>query len=389
MWREIAVTLYLYSFSFIFRVCKSFPQRTKTIFVVYFGYNVKHLLDEWPQGISEHSVVVTGKHTKASFENKRGRTIIPLKGFRIDRWIRFIYHLATSKTVVVDNYYAFLQVTPFKKNVRCIQLWHAAGAVKQFGLEDHSLGNRSERAIKRFRDVYNRMDYVAVGSEHMGDIFSKSFGIPPSRMLHIGVPRTDFFHQEEKHGEIIEEVNQKYPELKGKKVILYAPTFRDHEQHKKTPYPLDLERMKDVLGDEYVLLLKCHPIVTYHIDHKLSDFVISANAYRDINHLLLVTDVLITDYSSIPFEFSFLKRPMIFYPYDLESYEKERGIQEDYEALVPGPVAHSTEDIIKMVQTKTYNEEEMEKFHKKWNRFSDGRSSKRLVNFIFSEQHEE
>src|SRR5699024_9379731 len=90
-------------------------------------------------------------------------------------WIWSIYHLATSRIVFVDNYYGFLAATEFKPHVKCIQLWHAAGAMKQFGLKDLSIENRPKKAYKRFHKVYQRFDHVVVGSEHMANIFREGF----------------------------------------------------------------------------------------------------------------------------------------------------------------------------------------------------------------------
>src|SRR5699024_1500932 len=91
-------------------------------------------------------------------------------------WIRSIYHLATARVIFIDNYFGFLAATSFKENVTCVQLWHAAGAIKQFGLKDPSNQYRSKRANQRFKKVYKQFHQIVVGSEKMADIMKESFG---------------------------------------------------------------------------------------------------------------------------------------------------------------------------------------------------------------------
>src|SRR5699024_3132787 len=108
-------------------------------------------------------------------------------------WVKSIYHLSTCHKIFVDNYYGFLAVTVFKPNTECIQLWHAAGAIKQFGLKDLSIENRSAKASERFKPVSQRCDPVAVRSEKMAPIFNVGFGISDQQILRTGVSRTVFF----------------------------------------------------------------------------------------------------------------------------------------------------------------------------------------------------
>ncbi|PAD80578.1 hypothetical protein CHH57_24335 [Niallia circulans] len=103
-----------------------------------------------------------------------------------------------------------------------------------------------------------------------------------------------------------------------------------------------------------------------------------------LNDLLFITDILITDYSSIPFEFSFLQKPMIFYPYDLDEYRKTRGFWVPYHELVPGPIAYSTEEIVQFIHLSSFKMEKIANFHQEWNTYSIGNSSKNVVQTINS-----
>src|SRR5699024_3626586 len=232
-------------------------------------------------------------------------------------FIASIFHLATSKIVFVDNYFGFLAATDFKKEVKVVQLWHAAGAIKKFGLQDPSIKQRSKRANERFKAVYSRFDHVVVGSYKMTHIFKESFGLDESHFLPTGIPRTDFFFQVDKIEEKKQHLLKKYPVVEDKKVILYAPTFRE-DQLQAPEIVLNFEKMFEHLRKDYVILLKLHPAIADHTKVHIPSFVLNVSSYPNINHLLTITDILITDYSSIPVEFSLFGKPMIFYPYDLE-----------------------------------------------------------------------
>ncbi|GIN96829.1 hypothetical protein J6TS1_26990 [Siminovitchia terrae] len=298
-------------------------------------------------------------------------------------WIRSIYHLATSNVIFIDNYFGFLAAVKFKPNVKCIQLWHAAGAIKQFGLMDPSITARSPKAIQRFKKVYSQFDYVVVGGEKMADIYRESFGVREENILRTGIPRTDFFFDEQALQKTAAALKKTYPIIQEKKVILYAPTYRENEFNVSS-VPLDIEKMYQELKDEYILLLRLHPAVHFDLSNQYPDFVYDVSGYPDINHLLAVTDLLISDYSSIPFEFSLLQRPMIFFAYDLEEYGKSRGFWEPYEQLVPGPVVYNSKDLVEAVQTNKYDYDQIVKFANEWNEFSTGTSSLRLIQAIYS-----
>src|SRR5699024_2172673 len=108
-------------------------------------------------------------------------------------FMKSIYHLATASHIILDNYYGFLAVANFKKNVKRVQVWHANGAFKRFGLEDLSNKKRSASAIRRFRKVYNNFTHIIVSSKHMENIFNQSFGDGARHYLKTGMPRTDFY----------------------------------------------------------------------------------------------------------------------------------------------------------------------------------------------------
>ncbi|MBM7551703.1 CDP-glycerol glycerophosphotransferase (TagB/SpsB family) [Thalassobacillus pellis] len=297
-------------------------------------------------------------------------------------YILGIYHLATSRHVFVDNYFGFLASATFRDSVTCVQLWHAAGAVKKFGLKDPTVEFRLPKARERFLSVYQTFDQVVVGSEKMATIFKESFGIDDQKIMRTGIPRTDFFFENEKMSRIKKDIEHRFPLISGKKVILYAPTFRDNEL-KKQKIRLNLEKLRTHLKDDYVFLIRLHPAVQESFDNPYPDFIMDVTSYPDVNELLVITDILITDYSSIPYEFALLNRPMIFYAYDFKEYTKMRGFWEDYFDSLPGPILTSTDDVLKTIQNRSFRLDEIHEFASTWNQYSNGNSSEKLIEQLY------
>jgi len=385
MVREIAISIYLFIFRLFFYTFRLFPQKEKTTFVTSFGDNIFYVLKEVEKQTNDQMIILQTPQCKFNFDIiDSHHKILNFGTYHFIDWFRSIYHLATSKKVFVDNYYGFLAVTDFKPNVTCIQLWHAAGAIKQFGLKDPSNKLRSQRANQRFQKVYSRFNYVVVGSEKMANIFRESFNLSNDQILRSGIPRTDLFFNPENLKQLETELKLKYPIINNKKVILYAPTFRDGELNNSS-IKLNIESMYQELKEDYVLFLRLHPAMNVTFNNKYPDFIIDVSNYVNINELLVITDILITDYSSIPFEFSLLNRPILFYAYDLEEYSQSRGFWEDYEHMVPGPVLKTTDELIYKIQNNEFDLDLISSFAKLWNQYSLGYSSKRLVELIYSD----
>jgi CDP-glycerol glycerophosphotransferase (TagB/SpsB family) len=387
MVREAAVSVYLLVFRVLFMIFRLCPQKEKTTFVASFGDNVLYTLRALEKQADRTVVVLKTSRCKVDFSGNPGRLVLNFEPVHLVDWVRSVYHLATSSHIFVDNYFGFLAAAPFRPNVACIQLWHAAGAIKQFGLKDPSIKNRSPRALKRFKKVYGQFSHFVVGSEKMASIFCESFGTTGDRMLRTGVPRTDFFFDETAMQAASGAIRKEIPAIRGKKVILYAPTYRDDELH-VSGIELDLGNMYAELKGEYVLLLRLHPAVRVDFSNTYPDFVVDVSHYPNVNDLLAATDILITDYSSIPFEFSLLERPMIFFAYDLEKYAESRGFWEPYEQLVPGPVVHNTEEILEVIRNGAYDFERIRTFAHEWNEYATGKASEQLVAALYSQEKE-
>jgi|SRR5690625_3152645 len=385
MARELAVTIYLFIFRTLFNIFKLFPRKKKTVFVASFGVNILYTLRELEKQTDEQTIILKSSSCKTIFKKAPNRTQLDFKPSRLSDWIKSIYHLATAGTVFVDNYYGFLAVTDFRSSTKCIQLWHAAGAIKQFGLKDLSIENRPPRAYERFKKVYQRFDHVIVGSETMTAIFREGFGVSTHQILRTGIPRTDFFFDDETKDEVDKTLELQFPIIKTKKVILYAPTYRDNELN-VSDLKLDIDNMYRELHEDYVLFLRLHPAVSGMLKNDYPDFVFNVSVDYNINHLLVITDILISDYSSIPFEFSLLHKPMVFFAYDIDQYAEERGFWDNYDNLVPGPIVENTDNLITVIKADNFDMERVQAFSDEWNQYSDGFSSERLIKALYRDR---
>lgn len=362
---------------------KCFPKKKKFVFISSFGDNVEYVAREVLKVNLGEVVILRTKRGRYPFKklSQNAVTFITYDAVNPIAYIKSMYHLATAQTVVIDNYFPFLSVMNFRKGVECIQLWHAAGAIKQFGFKDPSNSGRSDAAHKRFAQVYDRFHKTVVGSEEMVNIFQQAFDRKEHQFLKTGIPRTDFFHDQQAMDIAATEVSAMYPQIADKKVIMYAPTFR-RDQLEQPTIALGVDQMCEALGEDYIIFVRLHPAVSSKQASFKHARVIDVSNYPVVNDLLVVTDILISDYSSLPYEFALLEKPQLFFAYDVKSYAQESGFWNEYESVVPGPIVRSTEEIIRHIQENQFNLENLRTFSAKWNTYSNGQSSKNLVDYF-------
>ncbi len=388
MVRELLIELYLMVVKIVFSIFNLLPIKNKVTFVVSFGDNVQCVYEEIRRkNIRCEAVFLCKGQNINKFLNYEDTTALSMDGKNPIDFIRSLYHLATSRYILVDNYYGFLAVTEFKEDVTCVQLWHASGAIKKFGLEDASVKTRTGRAKQRFMKVYSRFNKVVVGSDIMANHFMNAFNLKGENILRTGIPRTDFFYDSALKESVFHQLEQENELLWNKKVILYAPTYRDNELD-SFKLQLSLDKMKEQLGDNYIVVLRLHPAIRKDTDYseKYPGFVLDYSSSKyDINRLLLISDYLITDYSSVIYEYALLKKPIILFAYDLEDYTANRGLWDQYENAVPGPVVRTTEDIIQLIKDDQFDMKKIEEFSQKWNKYSKGNSSANLISYLFDE----
>lgn len=329
-----------------------------------------------------------GKYRFIWVMDKKG-TVIPYKHSRVKRFsIRYCYYLARCK------YYIFNSRQPVwikKRNGNVfLQTWHGTPLKRLvFDLED--INSATPRYKKQTYKQSRSWDYLVAANKFSSDIFRRCF-IFHKTILETGYPRNDILHWDNKE-EIAAKIRDKLNIPKDKKTILYAPTWRDDEYYTKGQYKfslkLDLQLMKKELGDEYVILLRTHYFIADSIDVTgLEDFAYNLSNYDDISELYLISDYLITDYSSVFFDYANLKRPMLFYTYDLEKYRDVlRGFYIDIEEELPGPLLFTTEEVIdafrNIDEIVNKYKDKYDVFYEKFCSWEDGQASKRVANAVF------
>jgi CDP-glycerol glycerophosphotransferase (TagB/SpsB family) len=165
-------------------------------------------------------------------------------------------------------------------------------------------------------------------------------------------------------------------------VILYAPTFRgDDIASARFPEFIDFGLMREMLGSDHVMIVRQHPFVRQPLEvpASLTDFVIDVSGYPEINQLMLLADVLVTDYSSSIYEFSLTGRPIVFFAPDHEDYERQRGFFLDYRTEGPGPVFQTTRELADYLRSGDFDLGRVRRFREKWFALADGHASERVV----------
>lgn len=289
--------------------------------------------------------------------------------------------LASSKYVFLNDNFFPLAFMNFKPETIVVQLWHAPGASKKFG---GSVDFESREILSK---ISENTDFLIVTSEKIKDYYSEAFQMPISKIRALGLPRMDYYFENHDLDKLKQDFCRRYGVSSDKKIILYAPTFRDEERYNNVFNYLDLDKFNQVLGDEYVLALRLHPKIRnfYKDDISSQGKYIDVSGFESEQELMLLSDMMITDYSSIMIEYAILNRPILFFTYDLEDYlANERGFYYDFKATVPGPIAHTSDELINIIHDDGFDKSKLSDFVKTQLDVIDGKSSKRIVDFLLN-----
>lgn len=282
-------------------------------------------------------------------------------------FIKSLKELMKAKILIVDNYIAFLGKFRIYSEAIFFQIWHANGAIKTFGWEDHQTHLRGKEEQRRFQEVYDAIDYYVVGSDKMAEVFQASYRIPEKKILKTGLPRTDYFFDKAEKKYQKERFHSLFPEAVNRTVILYSPTYRNDEQNSRETW---------ILSDDYVLFEKKHPHQTmYKLDNT---YVIRDFKGMTLPELLFSVDILVTDYSSIPFEYVLAcpQGRIYLYWYDRKEYQQHTGLQEESYQAYEEIIVETKQDLMNCI---ALNEQTEHLSLKEWNTYNDGRATYRLI----------
>ena len=304
--------------------------------------------------------------------------------------LKYYYYMATSKYWIFNCRQAD-EIIKRKENIY-LQTWHGT-PLKKLAMDMDNVNMAGQTDINEYKEkFYNnsrRWDYLLIQNDYSREIFKKAFAFNKT-ILNV-YPANDILYTEN-NKESIDKIKDKLNIPKNKKIILYAPTWRDDNFYKKGHYrmniELDLDKMQKELGNEYIILLRMHYLITNNINiEKYKGFVYDYSQGYDIQELYLVSDILITDYSSVMFDYSNLNRPIIFFTYDIEQYRDAlRGFYFDFEEEAPGPLVVDTEGVIECLKSiddinKQYKNKK-EKFYNKFCHIDDGNKAKEILDAI-------
>ena len=297
--------------------------------------------------------------------------------------------MSRAEIILMDN--AFMPMSFFKvrKETKVLQLWHGTGSIKKFG-QDSNTGRLRELERRHNANI----DCLFVNSAGLVREYAGAFGVPESKVYATGLPRTDWLLtllSDKDRAEKIEKISGNIAKfmgggsLKDKKIILYAPTFRDNETDNPKLH-MNVSKLAETLTDDYLILLKLHPFVSRAFkENDLPDRVINVSDYQDLNELMVVSDVLITDYSSIIFDFVVLDKPMYFFADDILDFEANgRGFYLDYRNDLPGILPSCETElgrkIVNDIEGNESNETRLKRrlFLDKYYDWLDGKSAKRV-----------
>lgn len=280
-----------------------------------------------------------------------------------------------------------------RKKTVYIQCWHGT-PLKRLGLDLEQISMESERSLSSYKRNLIRntrkWDYLISQNSYSSEIFRRAFNFN-KKILEIGYPRNDILFQKNNRADIAE-IKRRLGLPEDKRLILYAPTWRDDEHYGRLKYKfstrLDFDYLQSRLSGEYALIVKAHYLVGERPDFSAYEgFIYPFGADFDIAELYLVADLLITDYSSVMFDYSILNRPMIFFAYDISRYKDNiRGFYFDFMKEAPGPIATDTKQLTDIILTASYRqyEDRLQAFRRKFNHADDGNASAKVVELIIS-----
>lgn len=359
-------SIYYYIGSLCINILKFFikPQDDIILFVSFGGKK----FDDSPKFIYENMINDSrfDKYTLIwAFDNPKNIEIPRGKKIKIDT---FEYYVTALKARCWITNSTIERGLNFKgKNTFYFNTWHGT-PIKKMGSDIDSSNKSFQSKAKEWR-----ADIMTVQGSFEANIFSRVFNIDIEKFALIGLPRNDvLYNYTEK---MKSEVLKKFGIDKNKKIILYAPTFREYDRDTQmnciADIPIDFSKWKNRLGNEYLILFRAHYEVTklLNIDN-YKDFVIDVSNYPILNDLMIISDLLISDYSSIFFDYSILNKPMISFTYDYEKYSKNRGMYFDIrDQLLGGSI--SEEELIDIIQNLPVKEclEQVRLFREKYVEF--------------------
>lgn len=282
-----------------------------------------------------------------------------------------MYYLATSRVAILDTYSITVSCLKHKKDLKVIQMWHALGAIKKFGLQSIGTKEGRDEKISFAMCMHKNYDYVLAPSKAAARFYMEAFGCSADKIKICSLPRVDEIL---KNDGVSVKFFRENPALTGKKIVLYLPTFRDRErtaaQLLKTQFSKDME--------DYHLIVSTHPLFS-----KVEpDREFSYNGTYSTIDLMKVADVIVTDYSACAFEAALLMKPLYFFVPDYEIYIRDRGVNIDLKAEMPDAVFDDAEELCNSMKSGNFDQNALFAFKTKYVQNTNNNNAQTLAKFI-------
>lgn len=287
--------------------------------------------------------------------------------------LRQMYEIATSKIVVLDTYCIVISLLKHKKSLKVIQMWHSIGTMKKFGYTALDTSEGTRKSIALLMHMHENYSYILASSPAYKEDLAKGFNYDESKVEIFPLPRVDLLLDDNFKEKKKREILLKHPDLSGKTIILYCPTFRKNEEKMKQA----VNDLCNELKSDQILILKLHPLSKLKIRNTKVKTINDFTSFE----MLFIADALISDYSCIVYEAALLNIPLYFYNFDMQNYTGIRGLAIDYEIELPGVISKNAKTIVNAIKYEKYDMEQLKKFCNKYV-IVNGNASNNLAEFI-------
>ncbi len=270
----------------------------------------------------------------------------------ISAQLKMLRRIASADTLFIDDYMPCLSYVKLDRNVKLVQLWHAGIGYKLVGYARFGL----KGSPHPYQSCHRQYTHAVIGNESLRDIYAEVFGVNPRVLLPTGMPRLEHFLDPDVQQAARNDVYGRHPELAEKRVILFAPTFRGQGQ-KEAFYDfshIDQAAIWQMCQEtDSIFIFKWHHFIRQRMPiapeyaGRLKDY-----SEDDLNALMYVSDILITDYSSCFYDYLLLEKPILFYIYDEEEYTLARGVHEPVHKTAPGIICRTSEELIRTLEQR-------------------------------------
>lgn len=288
--------------------------------------------------------------------------------------VRQMYYLATSKMAVIDSYCIPVCILKHKKKLKILQIWHSIGKIKKSGYQTLDTPSGRSRKIAEIMCMHKNYDAIIAGGKAFNQFYKEGFNVSEDVLLNYGLPRIDYLLKTNEDSK--SKVYDKFPELRGKKIVYYAPTFRTY----------DVEGPKRLIDkcnkEDFELILTCHPNQKLNVDES-KIYKLNLNEFT-VADILKVCDYIITDYSSIALEAAVLKKKTLYYVYDYEQYMENNGLNLDPKKVIPTCAFENEDTVLDIIKNDTYDNKAFEKYIENYLPKELGKSTKLIVDYIMN-----